>query len=103
LKSKLLNFVQRYFEIPLHVSGKRSQWRNVNDLNLVGEFSVDCLPKQLINGGEKGGERFTAAGRGSDEQITSILNQRPSAFLRFRRHTKAGLKPLLNDRVKRPE
>lgn len=59
----------------------RFQWRSVEHLRVVVEFTREGLFEEMIDAGEKGGENLTGAGRRGNQNISPRLNGQPSLSL----------------------
>ena len=78
----------------LDVVGQRLQRRDVDDERLVGQRRLDPLRNELVDRGEKRGERLARAGRRGDEDVLPALDQRPRPRLRRRRRREVPVEPL---------
>ena len=97
------DFSQWLLEVFLYVVAERFQRRDVEHLRMVIEFTRKGLFEEVIDAGEKGGERLAGAGRRSNENISPRLNSRPSLRLDIGRVADCRIKPFGNERVKSRE
>ena len=70
---------------------------------MVIEFTCEGLLEEVINTGEKSGERLAGAGRRSNQNISPRLNSRPSLNLDIGRPANLPVKPFGNERMKSRE
>ena len=67
---------------------------------MVVEFTGKGLREEMIDTGEKGGERLAGAGRRSNQNICPRLNSRPSLRLNIGRLADLCVKPFGDERMK---
>ncbi len=72
---------ERRLEIFVDVVRERLQRRDVDDLHGVCERPVETLPDEVVDRGEKGGERLAGAGRRGDQRMPPGLDRRPGVDL----------------------
>ena len=82
------DFSEWLLEIFLDVVAERFQRRDVEHLRMVIEFTREGLLEEVIDAGEKGGERLAGTGRRSNQNISPRLNGRPSLNLDIGRGTR---------------
>ena len=70
---------------------------------MVIEFTRKGVFEEVIDAGEKGGERLAGAGRRCDQNISPRLNGRPSLNLDIGWNPDRGLKPFSNERMEARE
>src|SRR5690606_27400807 len=89
---------QRPLEVEVDVVGQRLERRDVHYLSGVRQFSAGGQPltHQLIDRGEKRGERLARTGRRRHQSRAPAANRRPSRHLRRRRPGKSTAKPGLH-------
>jgi hypothetical protein len=98
--SELLNPRSWNREILVDVGAQRFERRDVDDARFVGERPAQAFLKQVVEPGEKGGERLARSGRRRDERMASRLNLGPAAFLRRCGRAERVGKPARDDRMK---
>ena len=98
-RQRRADLCQRFRQILLNVIRQRLERRDVNDLHLVLQPTVQSLPYQTVDCRQKGGERLTRAGGRGDQDVATLLNYGPGAALRLSRLGEAVGKPTLNDRM----
>ena len=84
---------ERALEVAVDVVAQRLERRDVHDIGLVGERPIETLDDEVIDRGEKRGQRLARAGRRRDERVTSVTNRRPAADLRLGRGLERVAKP----------
>ena len=94
---------ERLGEVLLDVVGEGFQRRDVHHLDLVAQRALEPLPHQVVDRREERRERFPRPGRGGDQDVPALMDQRPSAALWLRWLAKAGLEPALNGGMKTGE
>ena len=85
--------VQRGLQIEADIVRQRLQRRDIQHLRFIGQRPVYALAHQVVDGGQKGGQRLAGAGRGGHQCRTAALDQRPRAQLRFGRGRKGRAEP----------
>ena len=69
----------RLREVLVDVGAQRLQRRDVDDAHFVGERPVAALLDEVVEGGEKRGERLARAGRRGDQRVAAVADRRPAA------------------------
>ena len=75
------DFSQWLLQVFLYVVAERFKRRDVKHLGMVIKFTRKGLLEEVIDAGEKGGERLTGTGRSGNQNIGPRLNSRPSLSL----------------------
>ena len=95
--------LERRLEIAMDVVRQCLQGRNVDDPGLVGQCALEAFPDELIDRGEKRGERLARSRRRRHEHVASRLNRRPRLGLRRRRRVESPREPGGDRGMKRPK
>ena len=99
----MTNFSERFLKIFLDVVTQRLERRDIKDVSVVIEFSIESLFEELIDAGEKGREGLAGASRCGNQRIRSGLDRRPGLLLHLGWSTNLRSKPLSNERMKSRE
>ena len=89
----LANAGERDFEVFLDVVGERLERRDIDDLRLIFEAAFEALFYEVVDRGEKGGERLARAGRGGEQHMAAGLDRGPSLLLGRGRRGEAAREP----------
>ena len=84
----------------MDIIGQRLERRDVDNLGFIFEPTIEPLPHQTVDGGEKGRERLARSGRRGDQHMPAGLEGRPSLRLRWRGRSEAAVKPRGNGGMK---
>ncbi len=90
----LLNAAQWFLQVDLNIVAQRFQWRDINDLRFIDQFSVHSFPNQIVDGGKKGGERFARTGGRGNQRVLATFDGGPGAGLWFSRSRKPFQEPV---------
>src|SRR5262249_41561990 len=93
------DFAERLRQVLLDVVGERLEGRYVNDLNAVGRGPGEARAHEIVDGGEKGGERLPGAGRRGDGAVRAGGDQRPRQLLRLGGRVEALREPAIHEGV----
>ena len=96
----MLNLGERAVEVLLNVVGERLERGDVNDLRGGRERAGNGQAQELVDGNEKGGQRFAGAGGRGDEGGFSAQDAGPTLLLRFGGGAEFGEEPLGHDGVR---
>lgn len=99
--SGLGDFFKGADQVLVHVVGQRAQGRDVDDVQVRFERSLQLSAEESVDEGEEGGEGFSGAGWGRDEDAFTSSDQGPALDLRVGRGGEAGGEPSLDDGVER--
>ena len=93
--------LQRLGQILLDVGRQGLQRRDVDDLGLVPQCSLEALSQQPVDRGEKRGEGLAGAGGRGDQNVAARIDRGPGTPLRLGRLGERALEPALHGGVKR--
>src|SRR4029078_11991146 len=90
---RLADAGERNVEIAVDIVRQGLEWRDIDDLRLVTEPSLETLAHQAVDGAMEGGERLAGAGWRSDQHVAADLDGGPGISLRGRRRGETLVKP----------
>jgi hypothetical protein len=90
----------RFGEIFVDVSAQRLQRRYVDYANVVRKRTAKSLDDEVVERGEKRGERFAGARWRRNQGVAAFANRAPALCLRGRRLAKCFAEPTADDRMK---
>src|SRR6266545_4841781 len=88
---------ERLGQVLLHVIRQRLEGRDIDDLDLVPQLTVQSLAHQPVDRGEERGKRLARTGRRGNQHIAALLDYRPGAPLRLSRLGEAVGEPAFDD------
>ena len=97
------DFRQWMLQVFLYVVAEHFQRRDIQHLRVVSNLTCNGLCEEVIDTGEKGGERLTGTGRRSNQNISPRLNSLPSLSLDIGRCANLPIKPFGDEGVKERE
>ncbi len=89
-------------QVAVDVVAERLQRGDVDDLGRVGERPCEALANEVVDRGEKGGQRLARPSRRRDQRMPPGLDRWPGFCLRRTRSAKGALKPRRDGGMEKP-
>jgi len=70
-------------QVALNVVAEGLEWRDVNNVRLILQFTRNSALDEIINGRKKRRERLPRAGRGGNQCVVAVFNRGPGELLRL--------------------
>src|SRR5262249_55317565 len=90
----------RLGEILMDVGAERLQRRHIDDPDFVRQRASQALLEQIVECGQKGGQRLPRTGRRGDESVPAFADRGPTLVLRRGWFAERLGKPAGDDRMK---
>ena len=97
---QLVELFERLDQILLDVVSQRLERRDVEHARPILKPPLESLAKQLVDAGEKRGERLARARRRGDKDVPPLANRWPALSLRSRSFAEPPGEPALHERMK---